>query len=58
MARIGCARVSTTDQDLDVALVHRSFVNGLAIGRQDRNQLDPSAMPYKYNADRRHRIGR
>ncbi|MGY3327900.1 hypothetical protein ACVILI_000917 [Mesorhizobium sp. USDA 4775] len=35
-----------TDQDTDdpsqVALVHGSFVNGLAIGRQDRNQLDAS----------------
>ena len=40
------------------ALVHRSFVNGLAIGRQDRNQLDPSAMPFKHNADRRHHIGK
>jgi hypothetical protein len=38
------------------ALVHRSFVNGLAIGRQDCNQLDPGAMPYKHNADRRHHI--
>ncbi|ASY73624.1 hypothetical protein SF83666_a40360 (plasmid) [Sinorhizobium fredii CCBAU 83666] len=30
-----------------------SFVNGLAIGRQDGIQLDPSAMPYKHKADRR-----
>ncbi|QGU20917.1 IS6 family transposase [Mesorhizobium huakuii 7653R] len=40
------------------ALVHGSFVNGLAIGRQDRNQLDASAMPYKHNADRRHHVGK
>ncbi|MER9502552.1 IS5/IS1182 family transposase, partial [Mesorhizobium sp. M0587] len=28
------------------------------MGRQDRNQLDASAMPYKHNADRRHHVGK
>jgi len=40
------------------ALVHRSFVNGLAIGMRDRNQLDPSAMPYIHKSDHRHHIGK
>lgn len=38
--------------------MRESFVKSIGIGRQDRNQLDPGAMPYKHNADRRHRIGK